>query len=636
MDNRRFITQPPDPLRPGRKPGRPPMPGDSARAKFLAGTIISVSGWRRVFAADNNPESGEDSIKLPAALFAACVGYVFGAWQRGRETVFLPEIAVALDTRPTGPAIGCCVIRGLLAAECGVRFLGVSPTPEAMAYTAAENLVTGLIIVTASHNPVGHNGFKMSAGDGRVLDEQTNEILAAKLRALYGEGRGLDLLYARLRSVDNYRLGRTYYNTDSNKWRAIQVYGSHLLRMVSGERNLIRRKNSLIRLRQAFKDNPLGVVAELNGSARTLSIDLEFLEGLGLKVRALNTEPGHLAHEILPEGDSLLPACRMLELAHSRESAFEMGYVPDNDGDRGNVVVLGANGEARPLEAQEVFALAVAAELSFLAASGVICYGSDGKPSRRLAVVVNCCTSTRVVQIAKRFGARVFRAEVGEANILGLAEHLRKKGWLVRILGEGSNGGFITHPSRVRDPLSTVLAFARLLRLPEVLDQWRARCEGGLESGKPDLVGIARSLPRWFTTGQYEDRAVQSIATRDHDALKTCYEELFPEIWTGPGRGLAGRMGVSGWRYMNYEGMKEFPGPGGRSAGGRGGFKVILLGPRGEEIGSVWMRGSKTEPVFRVMADVSTTAADERDLLELHRRVLCAADACALSRSQAP
>jgi hypothetical protein len=34
----------------------------------------------------------------------------------------------------------------------------------------------------------------------------------------------------------------------------------------------------------------------------------------------------------------------------------------------------------------------------------------------------------------------------------------------VRILGEGSNGGTITHPSKVRDPLSTLGAMIRLLR----------------------------------------------------------------------------------------------------------------------------------------------------------------------------
>jgi phosphoglucomutase len=40
---------------------------------------------------------------------------------------------------------------------------------------------------------------------------------------------------------------------------------------------------------------------------------------------------------------------------------------------------------------------------------------------------------------------------------------LREKGYIVRILGEGSAGGNITHPSAVRDPLNTVMALVKLL-----------------------------------------------------------------------------------------------------------------------------------------------------------------------------
>ncbi len=61
----------------------------------------------------------------------------------------------------------------------------------------------------------------------------------------------------------------------------------------------------------------------------------------------------------------------------------------------------------------------------------------------------------------------MFRAETGEANVVNLAEMLRSEGWVVSILGEGSNGGNITHPSKVRDPLSTLGAMIRLLRLPD-------------------------------------------------------------------------------------------------------------------------------------------------------------------------
>ena len=74
------------------------------------------------------------------------------------------------------------------------------------------------------------------------------------------------------------------------------------------------------------------------------------------------------------------------------------------------------------------------------------------KPEARPAVVVNGPTSMRIERIAEAYGAGVFRAEVGEANVVNLAAARRSGGYEVRILGEGSNGGNITHPATVRDP----------------------------------------------------------------------------------------------------------------------------------------------------------------------------------------
>ena len=72
-------------------------------------------------------------------------------------------------------------------------------------------------------------------------------------------------------------------------------------------------------------------------------------------------------------------------------------------------------------EAQEVFALSVLAELAYLNWSGT----DTGKT----AVAINGPTSMRIEEIAKTFGAEIFRAEVGEANVVNLASELRDKGY---------------------------------------------------------------------------------------------------------------------------------------------------------------------------------------------------------------
>nr|AGS54009.1 phosphohexose mutase family protein [uncultured bacterium contig00160] len=239
-----------------------------------------------------------------------------------------------------------------------------------------------------------------------------------------------------------------------------------------------------------LKDNiskkPLGIVCDFNGSARTVSIDKDFFSSLGLKFECINSEPARIVHRIVPEGESLKPCEALLEKKHNHDASFTIGYVPDCDGDRGNLVIWddaqAAEGDdvllnslstptkgrhiikkARALEAQEVFALACVAEFSHLVFTGDLAFDENGKPLSKTAVAINDPTSMRIDRIAESFGISVFRAEVGEANVVGLARKLREQGYIVRILGEGSAGGNITHPSAVRDPVNTVLALVKLL-----------------------------------------------------------------------------------------------------------------------------------------------------------------------------
>ncbi len=88
---------------------------------------------------------------------------------------------------------------------------------------------------------------------------------------------------------------------------------------------------------------------------------------------------------------------------------------------------------------------------------------SPGAKHTNLAIAINGPTSLIIESIATRLGAVVARAEVGEANVVQLADQLRDKGYTVRLLGEGSNGGNITHPSKVRDPLNTLVSLIKLL-----------------------------------------------------------------------------------------------------------------------------------------------------------------------------
>jgi len=49
---------------------------------------------------------------------------------------------------------------------------------------------------------------------------------------------------------------------------------------------------------------------------------------------------------------------------------------------------------------------------------------------------------------------------------------------------------------------------------------------------------------------------------------------------------------------------------------GKGGLKVLLKDIHGKHVGYLWMRGSATEPVFRIMADAKGSKEAERFLID--------------------
>ncbi len=73
------------------------------------------------------------------------------------------SIAVGRDGRLSSPALEAALVEGLAGAGIDVVRVGVGPTP--MLYFAVNTLsVDGGIMVTGSHNPPTHNGFKLMLG----------------------------------------------------------------------------------------------------------------------------------------------------------------------------------------------------------------------------------------------------------------------------------------------------------------------------------------------------------------------------------------------------------------------------------------------------------------------------------------
>jgi phosphoglucomutase len=623
--------------------------------RALEGLILSVSGWRGVFASGGDEEGREPDIspafRLIAGAAARCFAAWLGAgcpgepWPLGLDDILRRAgdgglILVGTDTRPTGPAIAGAVISALLAAGCRVSYAGVLAAPEIMAWARSlKGRAGGFIYISASHNPVGHNGLKFGLTDGGVLRGAEAAALIRAFKALCAAdtpAARVKRLKSLLEGPGKAEIEEVYSGALKAKKEAYGAYFSFTSGVVYGGRERELREALL----RGLAEYPVNIVCDFNGSARAASIDAEFLRCLGVKVRAINGKPGEIAHRIVPEGESLEPCRRFLEECHGGDPRCLLGYLPDCDGDRGNLVVWDGGG-ARILEAQEVFALCCVAELAHLAWTGEIAAPGAGG-GQKIALAVNDPTSMRVDRIAKAFGAEVFRAEVGEANVVSLARELREQGWLVRILGEGSAGGNITHPSAVRDPMDTLFSILKLLCVRRgpvggtagtggpnggFFPIWMAR-RGGACPGNFGLSDIIASLPPFVTTGIYEERAILRVKTGDHGKLKDRYQKVFLEEWENRKEELRDKYGIVSWEAAAYNGTKERRGITRFGEAGRGGLKVHFLNAGGLAVAAIWMRGSATEPVFRVMADAEGRDREfERDLINWQRGMVGRSDA---------
>jgi len=623
------------------------VPKNDIRA-VLDKMILSASGWRGIFAENGDEESTKDQITDAYRIISGAAAYVFAEYLKDSKSCNNPLIFLGADTRPTGKVIIEAMIPVLISFGCEARYAGVVAAPEIMAWVRKKNLcreparAAGFIYISASHNPIGHNGIKFGLTDGGVLASDEAVKLIARFHAFLDNDDCVTKIEKLFAAADPHAVSQVYACVDSVKSEAFKAYYDFCGEVVWGGRQALSAA-----MKSGLAENPLGIVCDFNGSARTVSIDRDFLSSLGFKFESINSEPGQIAHRIVPEGESLEPCCYLLEEVRKRyvqteagSTSFVLGYTPDCDGDRGNLVIWDdAAGKARALEAQEVFALACVAELSHLVWTGELPVTGSGEKVKA-ALAVNDPTSMRIDRIAGAFGVSVFRAEVGEANVVSLARNLREEGYIVRILGEGSAGGNITHPSAVRDPINTVIAIAKMLTVRFSNNALSENKTGGLfkiwrelsgqsEKYKDDfsLADIIASLPPFVTTPAYNKDAVMRIKTQDHAALKDRYQQIFLKEWEKQKNELSRRFGFCRWEAIAYNGVTETRNLRQFGKAGKGGLKILFFDKNGRETAYMWMRGSATEPVFRIMADAEgNDQCVERFLLDWQRCMIMEAD----------
>lgn len=307
---------------------------------------------------------------------AAAFAHAFGTY------VGPGPVVLGRDTRASGEMLEHAVACGLLASGCEVIKVGIAPTPTVQVYVS-EIRACGGIAVTASHNPLEYNALKLFNGEGLFF----NQYERAELLDLYHQSE--------FRQAPNDEIRRVVLDLDSAPARHIARVVAHV------DVGAIRRRRF-----------PIALDA-VNGAGSLMSV--RFLADiLGCDLHAIWVDPARpFPREAEPRPD-VLGALR--ELVIQTHSAA--GFAQDPDGDRLAV----ADETGRVLDNDDVLALAVDCALR-------------KKPG---PVVVNLTTSSVIEDVAARYGCRVFRAPVGEANVV---ERMKIAGAVIG--GEGSNGGII-------------------------------------------------------------------------------------------------------------------------------------------------------------------------------------------------
>ena len=107
---------------------------------------------------------GDDSV----AVLGRAVGTFFG--QNGAR-----RIAIGYDARESSPRFCEILTRGL--NECGINcvLIGMVPTPV-LYHTVFTRDLDGGVMITGSHNPPDHNGFKICLGKDALFGSRIQEI----------------------------------------------------------------------------------------------------------------------------------------------------------------------------------------------------------------------------------------------------------------------------------------------------------------------------------------------------------------------------------------------------------------------------------------------------------------------------
>ncbi len=150
-----------------------------------------------------------------------CAAFTHAFVASMRSNFSFTQMAVAIDNRPSSPAMASAVIQALTDAGVDAIYYGVIPTP-ALAFTAMQDNMP-CIMVTGSHIPFDRNGIKFYRPDGEITKADEQAILTKKVD--FSSINELPQLTVDFRAAELYRTRYTeLFDADLLAGKRVGIY----------------------------------------------------------------------------------------------------------------------------------------------------------------------------------------------------------------------------------------------------------------------------------------------------------------------------------------------------------------------------------------------------------------------------
>ena len=289
-------------------------------------------------------------------------------------------VVVGRDSRITGETASMCLSSALIMAGCNVVDVGIVPTPTVQ-IMVEELKADGGIILSASHNPIEWNAFKLVDRTGTFLNEEQVKRFFSIL-----DGESHFVAWDKFGSLIKPQINPFHVHID----KVLDVVDT-----------------------QAIKNKRFSVALDSVDGAGSL-ITQEMLNKLKCKIfPVFCTITGTFPRVAEPLAENLTELSRSVQMQYT-----DIGFAQDPDADR--LAIVDERGNA------------VGEECTIALVTEHLLSKKKGR------VVVNLSTSKMAEDIAAKYKCEFMRTKVGEINV---ADEMRKNG--ARIGGEG-NGGVIS------------------------------------------------------------------------------------------------------------------------------------------------------------------------------------------------